>query len=66
LEAIYQEVKYQMTHHKNSDENLETTLSQAEYIFTQPLKLWKNSNYEIRQSLFMVWFGGVLYYKKNQ
>ena len=55
-----------MTHHKNSDENLETTLSQAEHIFTQPLKLWKNSNYEIRQSLFMVWFGGVLYYKKNQ
>ena len=66
LEAIYQEVKYQMTHHKKNDENFETTLSQAEYIFTQPLKLWKNSNYEIRQSLFMVWFGGVLYYKKNQ
>ena len=66
LESVYQEIKHKMASWNNNHQDLENTLSEAEYIFTQPLKLWKNSNYEIKQLLFMVWFGGILYYKKNQ
>jgi hypothetical protein len=42
---------------KRSDEyDIETTLSQIEPMFTDPVAMRENSNYDIRQLLIMVWF----------
>lgn len=52
---------------KHSDDfDISTTLSQIEPIFTDPVAIWLDSEYEMRQLLFMVRFGWILYYKKNQ
>lgn len=66
LETLKEDVEKKMNHKKNDKENLESILSQTEYLFTDPVGMWKKSNYEIRQLVFMVRFGGILYYKKNQ
>lgn len=66
LETLKGDVEEKMNHKRDDRENLESILSQTEYLFTDPVGMRKNSNYEIRQSLFMVRFGGILYYKKNQ
>ena len=66
LEGLKEDLENKATAQTNDEENFEITLSFAELLFTDPVDFRKNSNYEIRQSLFMVWFGGVLYYKKNQ
>ncbi|MET3539045.1 hypothetical protein [Chryseobacterium limigenitum] len=66
LETLKEDIEKKMNHEKNDKQNLESILSQTEYLFTDPVGMWKKSNYEIRQLLFMVRFGGILYYKKNQ
>lgn len=66
LETLQQDLVNRMKNQKEDEDNIEETLSQTEFIFTEPVQIWKNSSYEIRQLLFMVRFGGVLYYKKNE
>ncbi|THV60743.1 zinc ribbon domain-containing protein [Chryseobacterium candidae] len=66
LETLKGDLEEKMNHKRNDKENLESILSQTEYLFTDPVGMRKKSNYEIRQSLFMVRFGGILYYKKKQ
>ena len=66
LETLQQDLIKRMKNQKEDEDNIEETLSQTEFIFTEPAKIWKNSTYEIRQLLFMVRFGGVLFYKKNE
>lgn len=51
---------------KGDEYDINTTLDQIEPIFTKPVEIRKNSNYEIRQLLSMVRFSWILYYKKNQ
>lgn len=65
LDTLKEDLIRKMKNQKNDEDNIEQTLSQTEYIFTEPVQMWRNSNYELRQLLFMVWFGGILYYKKN-
>ncbi len=66
LETLKEDVEKKMNRERNDKENLECILSQTEYLFTDPVGMRKKSNYEIRQLLFMVRFGGILYYKKKQ
>lgn len=65
LDTLKEDLIRKMKNQKDDEDNIEQTLSQTEYIFTEPVQMWRNSNYELRQLLFMVWFGGILYYKKN-
>lgn len=65
LETLQKDLMKKINHPEDDKINLEKTLSEAEYIFTDPEGIWKNSNFEIRQSLFRVRFGWVLYYEKN-
>ncbi len=66
LETLKGDLENKMNNKESNEENLESVLSQTEYMFTDPVGAWKKSNYEIRQLLCMVRFGGILYYKKNQ
>ena len=66
LETLKDELLKKMKNHKNSEDAFEITLSQSEPMFTSPAIMWENSNFEIRQLLTMVWFGGFLFYKKKQ
>lgn len=66
LETLKEDIERKMNYGKSNKENLESVLSQTEYLFTNPVGMRKKSNYELRQLLFMVRFGGILYYKKNQ
>lgn len=65
LETLQEDLMRKITHQKEDEDSIGETLSQIECIITDPVGMRKNSNYEIRQLLFMVRFGGVLYYKKN-
>ena len=65
LDTLQEDLIRKMNNQKDAEDNIEQILSQTEYIFTQPVQMWRNCDYEIRQLLFMVRFGGVLYYKKN-
>ena len=65
LEALQEDLRYKINDQQNQEENFEDLLEQAECLFTDPVKMWKNSDYEIRQLLSMVRFGGILFYKKN-
>lgn len=65
LETLQEDLLRKINHQQEDEDHIEETLSQIECIITNPLGMRKNSNYEIRQLLFMVRFGGVLYYKKN-
>ena len=65
LETLQEDLLRKINHQKDDEHHIEETLSQIECIITNPVEMRKNSNYEIRQLLFMVRFGGVLYYKKN-
>ena len=66
LEVLQKDLEYRLTHHNEDENNIESTLLQAERMFTEPSKTRKENNYEIRQLLLMVWFGGILFYKKNE
>jgi len=66
LETLQKEIKKKIENYKNEKIDFEKIISQAEFLFTHPEEMRKKSNFEIRQLLFRVWFGGVLYYKKNQ
>lgn len=57
LETLQKDLIKKINHPEDDKINLEKTLSEAEYIFTDPEGIWKNSNFEIRQSLFRVRFG---------
>lgn len=65
LQALQYDLQNRMVSQKNDINTIRNTFSQAELLFTNPVKLWKNSQYEIRQLLIMVWFGWILYYEKN-
>lgn len=65
LETLQEDLLRKINNQKEDEDNIEETLSQIECIITDPVGMRKNSNYEIRQLLFMVRFGGVLYYKKK-
>ena len=65
LETLQDDLIRSMKNQKDDEDNIEQILSQTECIFTKPAEMWRNSNFEIRQLLFMVWFAGVLYYKKD-
>ncbi|NMR34920.1 hypothetical protein HIO71_12060 [Chryseobacterium aquaticum] len=65
LDTLQEDLITKMKNQQGDEDNIEQILSQTECIFTKPAEMWRNSNYEIRQSLFMVWFAGVLYYKKD-
>ncbi|WP_312090934.1 hypothetical protein [Chryseobacterium sp.] len=65
LETLQDDLIRKMKNQQDDEDNIEQTLYQTEYIFTKPAEMWRNSNYEIRQLLFMVWFSGILYYKKD-
>lgn len=66
LEILHDDLKSKIKQQKNNEENLKKTLSQADFIFTEPVEVRKKSRYEIRQLLFRVWFSGNLHYQKNQ
>ncbi len=66
LNTLQDEVKNKMKNNKTSQDNFDTILKQVKPMFINPLKIWKTSNFELKQLLSMVRFGGVLYYKKNQ
>lgn len=66
LETLQDEVQRKMKNQKSSADNFEKVLAQTEPMFVNPIKMRKKSNFELRQLLSMVRFGGVLYYKKNQ
>lgn len=57
LEALQQDLQDRMTTQKKDSNTIKATFSQAELLITNPVKKWKTSQYEIRQSLIMVWFG---------
>lgn len=57
LEALQHDLQNRMVNQKNDINTIRNTFSQAELLFTNPVKFWKNSQYEIRQLLIMVWFG---------
>lgn len=57
LETLYEDLEKKMKYQKSDEDNLEETLSQIEYMFTDPVGMRKKSNYEIRQLLLMVRFG---------
>jgi len=57
MEALQYELKDRMADLKNNENTIQTTFSKAESLITNPVKLWKNSDYDIRQLLIMVWFG---------
>ncbi len=66
LDTLQEDIKRKIDNQKNEVFDIEKALSQAEYLFTNPEEMREKSNFEIRQLLFKVWFGGILYYKKNQ
>lgn len=66
LDSFQEDIQRKMKNRKSNEDNFGKLLAQTEPMFVQPLKMWKNSNFEIRQLLTKVRFGGVLYYKKNQ
>lgn len=65
LDTLQEDLIRKMNNQKDAEDNIEQIISQTECIFTQPVQMWRNYDYEIRQLLFMVRFGGILYYKKN-
>ena len=66
LEDSQKKLKNKLTSKKNDEDSIKATFLQAELLFTDPVKMWRNSNFETRQLMTMVWFSGILYYEKNQ
>lgn len=65
LETLQEDLMRKIKNQKEDEDSIGETLSQIECIITDPVGMRKNSNYEIRQLLFMVRFAGILYYKKS-
>lgn len=57
LQALQDDIQNRMTNKKHDDDTAKTTFSQLELLITDPVEHWKNSDYETRQLLIMVWFG---------
>lgn len=66
LETIQDDIERKINRDENDGDDFETILSQIESIFTNPFLMWKNGNFEIRQLLSMVRFGGILFYDKKK
>lgn len=66
LDTLQNDIKGKMKNQKNHGDNFEHLLAQTEPMFVNPVLMRKKSNFELRQLLTMVRFGGVLYYQKNQ
>lgn len=66
LEDSQKKLKNKLTSKKNDEDSIKATFLQAELLFTDPVKMWRNSNFETRQLMTMVWFSGILYYEKTQ
>lgn len=65
LEVLQGDFIKKMNPQQNEEDDLETILLQAETIFTNPVGMRKEGNFEIRQLLFRVRFAWILYYEKN-
>ena len=66
LEELQQSLNDKLSHQKKDKDSIKETFLQAERLFTDPVKTRKEFDFQIRQSLIMVWFGGILYYDKKQ
>lgn len=66
LSTLKEQIKINMNNQQNDEDNFEQLLAQSEPIFVKPVQMWRKSNFELRQLLSKVRFGGVLYYQKNQ
>lgn len=66
LETLHQDLSSKIDNQKQDIKNLQQILNQAEHLCTKPVEMRKESNFEIRQLLFRVRFGWILYYEKNQ
>ena len=66
LEALEKNLQNRILNNNEKNEDILILLSNVEPIFTKPVEMWKDHDYAIRQLLFGVRFGHVLFYKKNQ
>ncbi len=66
LQTIKEVIEDKINNKRSDEYDITTTLSQIEPLFTDPVAMRENSKFDIRQLLFMVWFSGILYYKKDQ
>lgn len=66
LEALEKDLQIRILNKNEKNEDILILLSNVEPIFTKPVEMWGDHDYAIRQLLFGVRFGHVLFYKKNQ
>ena len=66
LETLEKDLKNRVLNKNEKNEDILTLISNVEPLFTKPFEMWKDHDYTIRQLLFGVRFGHVLFYKKNE
>ena len=65
LETLEKNLQNRILNKNEKNEDVLTLISNVEPLFTKPVEMWKDHDYAIRQLLFGVRFGHVLFYKKN-
>lgn len=66
LETLKNDLQKKLLNKNEDSDDILELLNNVEPIFIKPVEMWKNHDYAIRQLLFGVRFGNVLFYKKNQ
>ncbi len=57
LETMKEDIEMKITNHNKESIDFEKMITEAEFLFTNPVQKREKSNYELRQLLFRVWFG---------